>query len=164
MSREAMQMALDALTLDLGSAAQIDREADAITALRAALAEQPEQHCTYPACEALTAGGCDGPCGQARRAAQVAEVTPFPPPRWPEDGPFAATGDAYTADQMRAYAAQEVAAERERCADLCDRAAAAAWSAWDAIADPADQGRALEAEALAAEIRGPDDRLGHNLP
>jgi len=42
MSREAMQMALEALTWDLGSAAQIDKEADAIAALRAALAEQPE--------------------------------------------------------------------------------------------------------------------------
>jgi hypothetical protein len=44
MSRAAMQMALEALTLDLGSAAQIDREADAIAALRAALAEQPEPY------------------------------------------------------------------------------------------------------------------------
>ena len=46
-----------------------------------------------------------------------------------------------------------VAAAREECALVCDRAAAAAWSAWDAVADPIDQGRALEAEALALEFR-----------
>jgi len=66
--------------------------------------------------------------------------------------------DCWTADKVRAYGEQERAAKREWCADLCDRAAAAAWIAWDATADPADQGRALEAEALAAEIRGPNVR------
>ena len=59
-------------------------------------------------------------------------------------------------DELRAtLALQQSSYEREWCAKLCDRAAAAAWIAWDAVADPIDQGRALGAEELAAEIRGP---------
>ena len=58
----------------------------------------------------------------------------------------------------------ELSAERERFATLCDRAAAAAWIAWDAVADPIDQGRALGAEELAAEIRGPNVRIEPATP
>ena len=47
------------------------------------------------------------------------ELPPLPEPhwRWQTD-----PADAYTADQMRAYAAAAVAAERERCAKLCEEA------------------------------------------
>lgn len=44
--------------------------------------------------------------------------------------------------------------ERERCTNLCESAADAAWASWNIRADPADQGAALKAEELAAEIRG----------
>ena len=47
-----------------------------------------------------------------------------------------------------------VARERGRCAELCDLAESAAWALWDTEADPADQGKATQAAALAAQIRG----------
>ena len=43
---------------------------------------------------------------------------PLPEPNYPSERDYA---DAWTADQMRAYALQERAAERERCAQ---------WLAW----------------------------------
>jgi hypothetical protein len=55
------------------------------------------------------------------------ELGPLPPPTCggaivPSIGLIAARAiwTAYSAADMRAYAAQEVAAERERCAALCD--------------------------------------------
>jgi hypothetical protein len=54
--------------LEAASPDRIARLLDEVETLRAALAE-PGQHCTYPTCQPLTAGGCDGPCGQARGAA-----------------------------------------------------------------------------------------------
>ena len=33
----------------------------------------------------------------------------LPPPKWPEDSPYYPSCDAYSADQMHAYAAQAVA-------------------------------------------------------
>lgn len=59
----------------------------------------------------------------------------------------------YTADQLRAYAAQAVAQERERCARICDSAADVAYAWWKARADPNDQGAAHKAEELADAIR-----------
>jgi hypothetical protein len=53
-------------------------------------------------------------------------------------------GPYYTADQMRAYALQERAKERERCAKLCEQEICAC--CWDDDAQAA-------AEHLAAEIR-----------
>lgn len=47
-----------------------------------------------------------------------------------------------------------VARERGRCAELCDLAESAAWALWDTEADPSDQGKAIQAAALAAQIRG----------
>lgn len=47
-----------------------------------------------------------------------------------------------------------VARERGRCAEMCDLAESAAWALWDTEADPADQGKATQAAALAAQIRG----------
>lgn len=41
----------------------------------------------------------------------------------------------YTADQMRTYAAQQVAAERERCAKLCEQVAA--WLCRDGLREQA---------------------------
>ena len=50
---------------------------------------------------------------------------------------------AYTAEQMLSYAAQEVAAERERCLEICERHYSIEFIAQD----------------IAAEIRGPNDQL-----
>lgn len=74
------------------------------------------------------------------------------PKAW-EDTPPDEVTPYYTAEQVRAYAAEQVAAVRELCARACDVSADRWWLAWDQSADPTDQGRALEAEALAAEFR-----------
>jgi hypothetical protein len=47
----------------------------------------------------------------------------------------------------------DVAAERERCAMICDKAAEMAWSRWDLLALQFDQGAAFEDEKIADEIR-----------
>jgi hypothetical protein len=49
----------------------------------------------------------------------------------------------YTADQMSAYAAQERAAERERCASLCELHSRLTWN----------DDRKAQSRVLAAEIR-----------
>jgi hypothetical protein len=76
MSRKAMKQALD--TLERRHAEQSYPQPEylcaAIAALRATLAKAPEPHCTYPACEPATVGGCDGPCGQALSGAKLAEA------------------------------------------------------------------------------------------
>jgi len=76
MSRKAMKQALD--TLERRHAEQSYPQPEylcaAIAALRATLAKAPEPHCTYPACEPATVGGCDGPCGQALSGATLAEA------------------------------------------------------------------------------------------
>lgn len=60
---------------------------------------------------------------------------------WPKNAPH------------RAVLLGDVAAERERCAKICDRAAEMAWSRWEIRADQFDQGAAAEAEKLANSIR-----------
>ena len=54
---------------------------------------------------------------------------------------------------VQAFAEALMAAERERCAMICDKAAEMAWSRWEIRADQFDQGAAAEAEKLAEEIR-----------
>ena len=46
-----------------------------------------------------------------------------------------------------------VAAERERCAKLCEDIATRNWSRWDQEARPEDQGAATAADELADAIR-----------
>jgi GNAT superfamily N-acetyltransferase len=66
---------------------------------------------------------------------------------------------AYTADQMHAYALQERAAERERCAKACQAIEAAAWALWKMHADPNDQGRSIGAQECSDAIeRAPPTR------
>lgn len=48
---------------------------------------------------------------------------------------------------------QMVAAERDRCAKLCDVSAAVAWGAHAEYADASDTGAAIAAEQLARAIR-----------
>jgi len=60
---------------------------------------------------------------------------------WPKNAPH------------RAVLLGDVAAERERCAMICDKAAEMAWSRWEIMADQFDQGAAAEAEKLANAIR-----------
>ena len=60
---------------------------------------------------------------------------------WPKNAPH------------RAVLLGDVAAERERCAMICDKAAEMAWSRWEIRADQFDQGAAAEAEKLANAIR-----------
>lgn len=60
---------------------------------------------------------------------------------WPKNAPH------------RAVLLGDVAAERERCAMICDKAAERAWSRWDLLALQFDQGGAFEAEKIADEIR-----------
>jgi len=60
---------------------------------------------------------------------------------WPKNAPH------------RAVLLGDVAAERERCAMICDKAAEMAWSRWEIMADQFDQGAAAEAEKLANSIR-----------
>jgi hypothetical protein len=45
------------------------------------------------------------------------ELPPLPEPNYPAERDYA---DAWTADQMQAYASAAVAAERERCAKVCE--------------------------------------------
>lgn len=52
-----------------------------------------------------------------------------------------------------------VAAERARVADMCGDMAAVSWAEWDAKADPADQGKALALEHVAALLEGPNAEL-----
>jgi hypothetical protein len=59
------------------------------------------------------------------------------------DGCTYACPEGFSADQMRAYAAQAVAAEREACAKVCDRHAGATWN----------DDRKTQARLDAAEIR-----------
>lgn len=70
---------------------------------------------------------------------------PLPEPAgWNDHGEYF----DYTADQMRAYAAQEVAAERERCAKICDGVANRVWR------DTRSEHWSDEVELLARTIRG----------
>jgi len=46
-----------------------------------------------------------------------------------------------------------LAAERERCAAICDTIEDRAWDLWRAFADPTDQGRSIGADACAQAIR-----------
>ena len=59
----------------------------------------------------------------------------------------------YSKEQMRTYAAQEVAAERERCAKLCEEVESQAWALWKTTADPIEQGRNIGAQHCADAIR-----------
>ena len=60
-------------------------------------------------------------------------------------------GWIYTSAQMKAYALQSVAAERERCAKMCEQYAddAGAWR-------PLDGTRGAAAREVARRIRGPN--------
>jgi hypothetical protein len=62
---------------------------------------------------------------------------------------------AYDADQMRAYALQEVAKERERCAKLCDDLEARVWRTYKngGAANQHTEGRSDGAGECAALIR-----------
>ena len=48
---------------------------------------------------------------------------------------------------------EAVAAERERCAKLCEEVEAQAWALWKATADPTEQGRNIGAQHCADAIR-----------
>ena len=68
------------------------------------------------------------------------ELTPLPEPNYPAERDYA---DAWTADQMQAYARAAVAAERERCAALVEsRAGMRGTGAWAALTAAADEIRA----------------------
>ena len=54
-------------------------------------------------------------------------------PRWPNDEP------GYTADQMRSYAAEQVAAERDRWIAKCSEAYTEAHAMFDDYRDPANK-------------------------
>ena len=73
----------------------------------------------------------------------------------------------YTADQMRAYAEQAVAAERERCAAICDARSADHWRAYSDKSSPhfcdaRFEAFSDEAEECATLIRG--DNVGIEPP
>lgn len=71
---------------------------------------------------------------------------------WNGCPPLASEG-LYSAEQMRAYAAQQVAAERERCAKVCEEVETQAWALWKTTADPTEQGRSIGAQHCADAIR-----------
>lgn len=79
-------------------------------------------------------------CGQVER-----QVRPLPDPAHRGPDGTGSYFDAYTADQMRTYAAAAVAAERERCAKACEGEA----ELWE----QAGNGPAMEARLCAAKIR-----------
>ena len=62
---------------------------------------------------------------------------------------------------LQAYSAWKAwraasAAQRARTADLCGNLAAISWAEWDASADPAEQGKALALEHVAALLAEPN--------
>lgn len=59
----------------------------------------------------------------------------------------------WSEEAVRAYALQERAAERERCAKLCEAIEDQAYGLWRALADPTEQGRSLGAQHCADAIR-----------
>lgn len=70
----------------------------------------------------------------------------------------------YTAAQMRAYAEQAVAAERERCAAICDVRSADHWHDYKDRASPhrgdgRSEAASDEAEECAKAIRGHNVRI-----
>ena len=60
-------------------------------------------------------------------------------------------------DRVHAYAivhaAAAVAAERERCAKVCEEVETQAWALWKTTADPTEQGRSIGAQHCADAIR-----------
>lgn len=90
-------------------------------------------------------------------------LPPLPPPDvlWPDR--YHGDERAYSDDAMRAYAEQAVAAERERCAAICDARSADHWHDYKDRASPhRGDGRAEaasdEAEECAKAIRGDNVR------
>jgi hypothetical protein len=79
--------------------------------------------------------------------------------RYADSGVFDDGAEALTLEAACQLVADAQAAERERCALACEHFAAVAWAQWQCDADPIEQGRAVAAEALAAEIRGPNVRV-----
>ena len=77
-------------------------------------------------------------CANEQDARTMAEKSDL---SWPQNAPH------------RAVLLGDVAAEREKCAMICDKAAEMAWSRWDLLALQFDQGGAFEAEKIADEIR-----------
>lgn len=60
-----------------------------------------------------------------------------------------------TRERLRHLAGADalLAAERERCAAICDAIEDQAWARWRVDADPTDQGRSTGAAQCAGEIR-----------
>ena len=93
-------------------------------------------------------------------------MPPLPPPDvlWPDR--YHGDERAYSDDAMRAYAEQAVAAERERCAAICDARSADHWRAYSDKASPHFCDARFEAfsdesEECAKLIRG--DNVGAKL-
>ena len=84
------------------------------------------------------------------------ELGPLPEPALTHDrhGHMLLIGPCYTADQMRAYADAAGAAERERCAKLCDANARVKRDWYAKTESDDDRGAAEMAEWLASNIRG----------
>ena len=90
-------------------------------------------------------------------------MTPILPPLPDTDWSHDATWQ-YTADQMRAYAEQAVAAERERCAAICDARSADHWRAYSDKSSPhfcdaRFEAFSDEAEECATLIRGDNAKV-----
>ena len=58
-----------------------------------------------------------------------------------------------TRKQQHEELARIVAAERERCAKLCEEVESQAWALWKTTADPIEQGRNIGAQHCADAIR-----------
>lgn len=68
-----------------------------------------------------------------------------------------ALGSVYTATQMKAYAALVAAAEREACAEICERRKSLYWMEFDKTGSDADKAAAIASEECSDAIRARGD-------
>ena len=75
---------------------------------------------------------------------------------WARSNPRKPASTAFTAgaERQAAYWIEWAeAAERERCAKVCEEVESQAWALWKTTADPTEQGRSIGAQHCADAIR-----------
>ena len=75
---------------------------------------------------------------------------------WAREQPRRPAATAFTAgpERQAAYWIEWAeAAERERCAKICEEVETQAWALWKTTADPTEQGRSIGAQHCADAIR-----------